>query len=158
MRITALTACLASATLSLCAHAGALYDGVDASTGLRTVAWATVAASPKRFSFNVSALIPQGGTASYVAELLTWSDSNRFKQCQSIDWLLDGKKDGSLQTEYKSSYQKNAVFEHFILRPDRQTLQRFASAKQVEYRICDERGAVSSQALDGLREVLAATR
>lgn len=157
MRIFSAVAGLVLLSSPLLAHAGKLSDETDRFTGLRSVSWSTVPSEPEAFTFNTYAYIPEKNVAWYVVELLTWADTARYRSCNFVNWLVDGRRATELNAAYEPSYAGNATVERFTIKGDRTAIEAFASAKTVEYSICGNEGMVHAEDLEGLRQVIAAS-
>lgn len=157
MRIISAVAGLVLLSSPLLAHAGKLSDETDRFTGLRSVSWSTIPSEPEAFTFNTYAFVPETNGAWYVVELLTWADTARYRSCNFVNWLVDGRRATGLNAVYEPSYAGSAAVERFTIKGDRKAIETFASAKTVEYSVCGSEGTVRAEDLDGLRQVIAAS-
>ncbi len=158
MRIIAAVAAMGLMSLPLWAQAVSVKDETDRFTGLRSVSWSTVPSSPEAFTFNTYAYLPEGQSAKYLVELLTWGDEGRYRRCNFVNWLVDGQRATDLEATYASSSAGSATIERFTINLDRKAIEKLATAKSVEYKVCGDEGAIRADDLEGLRQVLSATK
>lgn len=158
MRIITAIIALGMLNSPLMAQAGKLNDETDRFTGLRSISWSTVPSEPETFTFNTYAYVPEKNAPSYVIELLTWADTGRYRSCNFVNWLVDGRRATELNAAYESSYAGSATVERFTIKGDLTAIEAFASAKAVEYKVCGDEGVVRAEDLEGLRQVIAATK
>lgn len=158
MRISTAAAAFGILSFSTMIHAARLVDETDRFTGIRTVAWSTVPSSPGTFALNSYAYVAESGESSYQLELLTWSSSGQYRDCNFVNWLVDGRRATELNTEYNHSYAGSASAERFTLRVSRKTLEKLASAKKIEYQVCSDEGVATGEELEGIRQVSATTK
>ncbi|WP_433734989.1 hypothetical protein [Pseudomonas monteilii] len=157
MRISSAVAGLVLLSSPLLAHAGKLSDATDRFTGLRSVSWSTVPSEPEAFTFNTYAYVPEKNVAWYVVELITWADTAKYRNCNFVNWLIDGRRATELNAVYEPSYAGSATVERFTIKGSRKAIETFATAKTVEYSVCGNEGVVSPEDLEGLRQVIAAS-
>jgi hypothetical protein len=140
--------------------AGAFKDEVDRFTDNRSVSWMAMPSQPKDFSFSVFAFYPKGYTTPYLyrIQLLTRSDQWQYLDCHHTDWLVDGKRDPYLEMKYENSMAGSSTLESFSKRVDRANIERLASSKLIEFKVCGTEGRVSEQDMAGLRRVVDATK
>ncbi|MCO7634098.1 hypothetical protein NJF54_19950 [Pseudomonas guariconensis] len=158
MRTIIATAVLGLLSAPFLAHAGHLNDETDRFTGMRSVSWATLPSASEEFVLKSSAYIAESGNAYYQIQLITYADSSRYQDCRWVDWLVDGRRAPELKAEYDVDHGSGVSIERFTVKADRNTLESLASAKTVEYKVCNDEGVVRDEELHGLREVLAATK
>lgn len=157
MRIFTAMVAIGLLSTSLMVHAGKLSDETDRFTGLRSISWSTVPSEPETYTFNTYAYIPEKRDAWYVVELITWADAARYRSCNFVNWLVDGRRATELNAVYEPSYAGSATVERFTIKGDRKAIEAFASAKKVEYSVCGDEGVVKAEDLEGLRQVIAAS-
>jgi hypothetical protein len=145
---------------SLSASAGVFKDETDRFTGNRAVTWSALPSNAEDFSFSTVALYLKGDLVPghYKIELMTWSESGNFRDCNHTNWLVDGVLDPYLELEYSSAGANSAVIERFDKRVDRANLQRLSSAKLIEFQVCGTEGKISQDDMEGMRKVLNATK
>lgn len=158
MRTIIATAALGLMCTPILAQAGHLNDETDRFTGMRSVTWATLPSTEEEFVLKSSAYIAESGNAYYQVQLITYADSSRYQNCHWVDWLVDGRRAPELKAEYGLDHGSGVSIERFTVKADRKTLERLASARTVEYKVCNDEGVVRDEELRGLREVLAATK
>lgn len=140
-------------------YSGALKDQVDRFTGERTVKWSTLPSGPEKFSLGTLATFSSSGAEQgYILFLTTYSSRPQYSGCSRVYWLFDGKPAPDLVNDYEVSAGNDAVIEHFRLNVSRADVQRFASAKRIEFKVCNTESEISQDDLNGLREVLKATQ
>lgn len=146
--------------ISISATAGVFKDETDRFTGNRTVSWDSLPARANEFSFSTVALVLKGSMAPgyYKVQLMTWGDSAEFRDCHHTNWLVDGVLDPYLEYKYSTSSAGSATIERFDKHVDRANLQRIASAKLIEFQVCGTEGKISQSDMDGMRQVLNATK
>jgi hypothetical protein len=141
-----------------CAMSGGFKDEVDQASGSRSVGWMAVPKKDGDFSLSTFAFYPDGARAptAYILDLLTWSKGAGLGDCRRSYWLLDGLP---LFEEFRYSITpaESELIEHFSLSTDRQTVERFANAKKIEFIVCNAKYQVTGTDQKGLRKVLAAT-
>ncbi|WP_338546837.1 hypothetical protein V6W80_09935 [Pseudomonas benzopyrenica] len=140
------------------ASAASIQDKTDRFTGVRSVSYSAL---PKKDGYTVSLAAYYGKddrTPTYVMEILTWSNEWRYLDCNSDAWLLDGNREESLEAKYDHSMAGGATVERFVYRPSRETLEKLASAKVAEYKVCNDEQVVSKADMAGIRQVLDATK
>lgn len=122
-------ACLAALFLlnSLSASAGVFKDETDRFTGNRAVTWTALPSNAGDFSFSTVALYLKGDPVPgyYKIQLMTWSESGNFRECNHTNWLVDGVLDPYLELEYSSASASSAVIERFDKRVDRVNFSDF---------------------------------
>ncbi|WP_328821550.1 hypothetical protein [Pseudomonas paraversuta] len=91
-------------------------------------------------------------------QLVAVSDRSRYRECHHTYWLVDGAPDPYLEMTYSEISGGSSSIERFSKRVDRQNLERLAAAKLIEFQVCGVEGSVSTQDMDGLRQVLAVTK
>ncbi|WP_025804626.1 hypothetical protein [Pseudomonas chlororaphis] len=145
---------------SCASYAGVFKDEVDRFNGSRSVSWMSIPEEAEGFSLSTMAFYPKGYAAPYAyrIELLTRADRWQYLDCHHSDWLVDGVRDPYLEMEYSNTVAGSSTMERFTKRVDRQNLERLASAKLVEFKVCGTEGKVSEKDMDGLRKVVNATR
>ncbi|MEB6589657.1 hypothetical protein MXM82_11005 [Pseudomonas asiatica] len=158
MRISTAVIAAGLMGLSLLAQGGQLKENLDRFTGTRSVTWSTLPSGPEQFAFSTSVYIPEKGEPVYILQLFTYADISRYQTCHFVDWLVDGRRAPELQAEYGSDSAGSASIERFTITADRKTLENLSSAKSLEYKVCNDEGAVLAEDLNGLRQVLAATK
>lgn len=146
--------------VSISASAGVFKDETDRFTGNRAVTWDSLPAQANDFSFSTAALYLKGSPEPgyYKVQLITWGNSAEFRECHHTNWLVDGVLDPYLEYEYSTTSAGSAVIERFNRRVDRTTLQRLASAKLIEFKVCGTEGKISQSDMEGMRKVLDATQ
>lgn len=145
---------------SISASAGVFKDETDRFTGNRAVTWDSLPAQANDFSFSTVALYLKGspGPGYYKVQLMTWGDSAEFRECHHTNWLVDGVRDPYLEYEYSATSAGSATIERFDKQVDRANLQRLASAKLIEFQVCGIEGKISQSDMNGMRQVLDATK
>lgn len=145
---------------SISANAGVFKDDTDRFTGHRAVSWDSLPSQSGDFSFSTVALSLKGSPSPgyYKVQLITWGDRAEFRDCHHTHWLVDGDMDPYLSFEYSTASAGLAVMETFSKEVDRANLQRLASAKLIEFQVCGTEGKVSQGDIDGMRQVLEATK
>lgn len=148
------------AMMSTATHAGALQDKTDRFTGTRSVAWNSIPEHEHEFAVTAFAFYPKGASApsAYNISLTTYSDSGELMNCHHSSWLIDGQPAPELEGKYEYDPASNVVIERLSADISRQTLERVAEAKSVEFKVCYTEGALSQDELVGIRKVLEATR
>lgn len=142
------------------ASAGVFKDETDRFTGNRAVKWDSLPSQASEFSFSTVALYLKSSAEPgfYKVQLLTWGDRAEFRECHHTNWLVDGVLDPYLEYEYSSTSAGSGVIERFDKQVDRTNLQRLASAKVIEFRICGTEGKISQGDMEGMRKILDATK
>lgn len=151
----------AAIVLYSCAiNAGVLKDETDRFSGTRSVSWRSMPQGVEPFSLSATVFYPKGYAVpySYDIQLVSVSDHSRYRECHHTYWLVDGAPDPYLEMTYSETSGGSASIERFSKSVDRQNLERIAAAKVIEFQICGVEGSVSDQDMDGLRQVLAATK
>jgi hypothetical protein len=142
------------------AQAGVFEDATDRFTGLRSVSWNTIPSQAESFAVSTVALYSKGSAApnQYLFQIITYSSTSQFDGCPYVDWLIDGEPASGLQAKYSRDGAGSATIERFTLRPSRETLVKLASAKLVEFKVCNVESSISPDDMGGLRKVLDATK
>lgn len=158
----AFSTCLAVALLAISAtsHAGVFEDKTDRFTGVRSVAWQTIPAEAESFAVTTAAYYSKGSPTpnEYFFQIITYANTSQFAGCPYVDWLIDGEPAPYLNAKYSSDSTGSATIERFAMTPDRATLTKLASAKLVEFKVCNAESSISSDDMAGLRRVLAETK
>lgn len=146
--------------VSVSASAGVFKDETDRFTGNRSVAWNSLPSQANDFSFSTVALYLKGSSEPgyYKIQLMTWGDRAEFRECHHTNWLVDGVLDLYLEYEYSATSAGSATIERFDKQVDRANLQRLASSKLIEFQVCGTEGKISQSDMEGMREVLDATK
>jgi hypothetical protein len=146
--------------LGFCSSAlsGVFKDEVDRASGSRSVGWMAVPKKDGDFTLSTFAFFPEGARAptAYILDLLTWSKGVGLGDCHRSYWLLDGHPVGE-EFRYSVTHAETELIEHFSLSTDRQTVERFANAKKIEFIVCNSKSEVSGADHGGLRRVLTTT-
>lgn len=142
------------------AQAGVFEDKTDRFTGVRSVAWQTIPSEAESFAVTTAAYYSKGSPTpnEYFFEIITYADTSQFAGCPYVDWLIDGEPAPDLKTQYSSESTSSATIERFAMRPDRATLTKLASAKLVEFKVCNVESSIGSDDMAGLRKVLTETK
>lgn len=142
------------------AQAGIFEDKTDRFTGVRSVSWNTIPSQAESFAVSTVALYSKGSAApnQYIFQIITYSSTSQFDGCPYVDWLIDGEPATGLQAKYSRVGADSATIERFTLRPSRETLAKLASAKLVEFKVCNVESSISPDDMGGLRKVLDATK
>ena len=150
----------AIALYSCVVNAGVLKDETDRFSGARSVSWRSMPQGVELFSLSATVFYPKGYAApySYDIQLVAVSERSRYRECHHTYWLVDGAPDPYLEMTYSEISGGSSSIERFSKRVDRQNLERLAAAKLIEFRVCGVEGSVSTQDMDGLRQVLALTK
>jgi hypothetical protein len=161
-RMRAFSNCVAIGILSFSAasQAGVFEDKTDRFTGMRSVAWNTIPAGAESFAVTTAAYYSKGSPApdGYVFEIITYAKTSQFDGCPYVDWLIDGETAPDLKAKYSSNSAGSATIERFSMSPDRATLTKLASAKLVEFKVCNVESSIGSDDMGGLRKVLEKTK
>ena len=146
--------------ISCASNAGVFKDEVDRFNGSRSVTWTSIPDEAEGFSFSTLVFYPKSDAApfAYSIEIMTRADHWQYLDCHHTDWLVDGVRDPYLEMEYSHSMAGSSTMERFTKRVDRQNLERLASAKLVEFKVCGTEGKISEKDMEGLRKVVEATR
>lgn len=156
--MTKLSAALLAIFFTAQAAAVTVEDKTDRFTGDRSVVYSSI---PEQGAHSLStyAFYSKGDPKpQYVLHLLTWGDEWRYLECKSNNWLLDGKPEPALVGKYENSMASSATVERFVYIVPRKVVERIASSKTVEFKVCSDEGVVSSKDLEGLRQVLQTAR
>ncbi|TLP74747.1 hypothetical protein FEA48_11065 [Pseudomonas nitroreducens] len=148
------------AMMSTAAHAGVLLDKTDRFRETRAVVWNSIPDNDREFALSALAFYPKGAASpsSYTFTLTTYSDTGEYARCHHNAWLIDGQRSMELESSYENSPQASVVIERFTSKVSREVLERVAAAKLVEFKICGTEGAISAADIDGVRQVLDATK
>ncbi|WP_437880116.1 hypothetical protein [Pseudomonas sp. LRF_L74] len=94
----------------------------------------------------------------YILQLSFAGGAHRFADCKRAFWRVDGQPAPQIATHYSQRTTGAVHLELFTGQLSREQLQRLASATTVEVQLCTEKVAVAADDLNGLKQVLAATR
>lgn len=147
-------------SFSAVSAAGVFEDKTDRFNGVRVVAWNTIPSEVETFATSTIAFYPKGEVKpyQYKVQLITFADAMQYRDCNHIDWLVDGEPAPYLTAKYKEDRSASAAIETFDLDLDRATLQRLAAAKNVEFKVCNTESSISAADMAGLRKVLTETQ
>lgn len=155
MRFVSVCALVACA-LAGPALAGQLNEKVDKFKGTRTVSWESFKDPGRGYSLNVYAHFAKSYNAKpfgYYALLVPPHGTASFADCHQNDWLIDGAPTPELASAYRASGNSQM----FRVELGRSTLEKIASAKSVEVKICNTEAEISAADIAGVRQLLHAT-
>lgn len=152
-----ITATLLAFLVSGSASAGKLVEKVDRFKGTRTVAWESFSDPDRGYSFNVYAFYSKSDDPrplGYYSLLVPPFGTDSFSGCSDNYWLIDDKS----APELKATFESMGSSQTFRSSPSRSVLEKIATAKKVEFKICNTESALDASDLDGIRKLLDATR
>lgn len=77
----------------------------------------------------------------------------KYTYCHTVDWLVDGKVMRLGPVKYSQMEQPDRRIE-FISQPvTLEQLRQLGNAKKIEYRLCKDEHEISSEDIDGLRDL-----
>lgn len=159
MRVLPILLTAALLFFSAGAAAGVFGDKTDRFTGSRVVAWTTIPSGAETFAVSTFAFYPKGQTKpyQYQVQLITYADSMQYYDCNQVDWLVDGQSAPYLTTKYSADRSASAAIERFDIILDRAALQKIATAKLVEFKVCGTESSINEADMAGLKRVFTET-
>jgi len=152
-----ISATLLALLVSGSATAGKLVEKVDRFKGTRTVAWESFSDPNRGYSFNVYAFYSKPDDSKpfgYYTLLVPPFGTDSFSSCSENYWLVDDKP----VPELKAAFESMGSSQTFRSTPSRSVLEKLATAKKVEFKICNTESALDASDLSGIRKLLDATR
>lgn len=135
-----------------------INDSIDRFSGVRTISWEPIPSGPEEFVLTSSLYKGKEAKLSRLSvELLTYSHSQQYGSCNHVYWLADGVPVDGISTDYSPEFASGVVIERFQLKPADGALEKLASAKKVEFKVCNTESVVSDNDLNGFKAVFAMT-
>ncbi|MBF8732797.1 hypothetical protein IRZ59_20385 [Pseudomonas guariconensis] len=135
-----------------------INDSTDRFSGVRTISWEPIPSRAEEFVLTSSLYKGKEAKVSRLSvELLTYGHSQQYESCNHVYWLADGIPVDGIPTDYSAEFASGVVIERFKLKPADGALDKLASAKKVEFKVCNTEGIVSDNDLSGFKAVFAKT-
>lgn len=152
------------ALLALCmtlfaSAAAQVKDENDRFTGARKISYSSPTAPLGQTTFNVDVSVSK----SVPVVLFTFITANlssrggsswKYVRCHQMAWLVDGRPFAmDAQATHQGTVVRGGVIEMVSQFVTADQLHQLAAASQVEYRICQDEGALDPAAMSALREI-----
>lgn len=130
---------------------------VDEETGMRmySVVPDLEVSRQGKLSMASVLLAPRAKGASGELGFQTTSKFVRYRDCNNLQLVLDGRALPRKQLRYFGSLVRGFVVEAVVAPLSTDELERVVAARRVEYRLCDTRGSLSSRDRDLLGRMMA---
>lgn len=93
-------------------------------------------------------------TPTAVMDLASVHQSWKYLECHSVHWLVDDQPVSTPPARHDGSVNDGYVIEHVTQEVPLSVLQQFASAKKVEYEICNDQGKLDADTLRELNDFI----
>jgi hypothetical protein len=152
---------LAGITLAIAgqqALAASINDSVDRFSGVRTISWEPIPSGPEEFVLTSSLYqVKEASEGRLSVELVTYAHTQQYDSCNYVYWLADGVPVQGISTNYSVDFASPVVIERFKLVPAKGALEKLASARKVEFKVCNTESVVSDNDLKAFKAVFAKT-
>jgi hypothetical protein len=114
--------------------------------------------APVLGSTSVQTVVSVSNGAFAAQLLLVYGTSSsegwKYLKCHYLNWMLDGTPIEVPSATHDGQVGNTVLVEQLNQRLDRAQLRRFASARSVEYKICNDEYSMSADELSGLRQLV----
>ena len=126
-------------------------EKVDATTGMRVYSVVPDVAESREGKLSMASVLtapPEGRAGAAINGEIgfqTTSKAVQYRECDNLVLVLDGKALPRKSTQYFGSLGRGYVVEAVVAPVSPDDLARIVAAKNVEYRLCNTRGALSTR-------------